>query len=277
MDERELNNQELSQEGLSQSENNESNAAKRLRLLGMDNEDKIHDESVVIKKGNFFANLWYQHKWALIIGTVLIICGVVLIISLANKPKYDIYLAYTGPMYIDAQTQEAINYSFGEMMDDYDGDGEKVINFAGITYQNDEQRKQSAEEMKANYGTVVQTSENRKALETIQMQIMSGTCAIYLMDEALYKEYEANMVKMKDILGYVPKESICAGESGVYFKETDFYYYMYATEKGRALENLPDDTVLCILPKLKTMDEDMYENSCELYKAILDFRINSEN
>lgn len=252
---------------------NESNASKRLRLLGIDDKDKIHDESVVIKKGSFFANLWYQHKWGIIIGTVLIACAVILIISLATKPKYDMYLAYTGPMYIDEDTQKAINYAFFSMMDDYDGNGQKELNFAGITYQNDEQRKQTADEMKAKYGTIIKTSENRKALETIQTQIISGTCAIYLMDEALYKEYEGNMVKLKDILGYDPDPSICAGSSGVYLKKTDFYYQMYANPQGRALENLPDDTVLCILPQLKTMDEKLHKDSLKLMKDILEFKI----
>ena len=184
------------------------------------------------------------------------------------------HIAYTGPLYMDVETQAAVHYAFGQLMDDYDGNGEKNINFASITYQNDEQRKQTASEMQSNSGTILQIGENREALENIRIQLMSGTCAIYLMDYALYKEYEASMVSLKDFLGYAPSDYVSAGVSGVYFKKTDFYFQMYATEEGRALENLPDDTVLCLLPKLETIDDDLYDWSCDLFKNVLEFKIN---
>ena len=42
---------------VAQDNENESNAARRIRLLGIENDDKIHDDSVSIKKGDFFQNL----------------------------------------------------------------------------------------------------------------------------------------------------------------------------------------------------------------------------
>ena len=249
---------------------NESNAARRLRLLGGDTEDKIHDDSVAIKKGNFFANLWYQHKWAIIIGAVFVVIFVVFFVSIITQPEYDMYIAYAGPLYTDGETKLAIEFAFGKVSKDYNGDGEKLLNYAGITYQNDEQRKQTAEEMQGAYGVILHTNENYKAKTTIQSQMLSGTVAIYLLDEALYREYEANMVDLTSIYKDIDPQ-IMAGKSGVYFKETDFFYYMYSMEEGRGLNNLPDDTVLCILPKLETMDDQMYESSKELMKAILSF------
>ena len=272
MDEKNLNKQE-NVENATQGVENESNAAKRIRLLGIDDGEKIHDSGAVIQKGNFFSNFWYQHKWGFIIGTVLVIIGIFFIISMVTQPSYDMYLSYAGPLYPDYDTRTAIEGAFKELSKDYDGDGEKTINFAAITYQNDEQRQQTADEMQSSYGTVLHTSENYKALNTIQTQMLSGTVAIYLMDEALYKEYEAGMVAIKDILGYELDDRIMAGVGGVYFKKTDFFYHMYATEQGRALNNLPNDTVLCILPQLVTIDEELYGDSMELYKAILEFEI----
>lgn len=250
---------------------NESNAARRLRLLGLDGEDKIHDEAVTIKKGSFFSNFWYQHKWSLVIGTFFVITAIFFLISIFTSPSYDMYVAYAGPLYTDGETKDAIQFAFGEMADDYDGDGEKLLNFAGITYQNEEQRKQTAAQMKESYGIVQNTHANYEALDTIRSQMMSGTVAIYLMDEALYKEYEASMLDLTELVGHGLDESIMAGKSGVYFKQTDFFYFMYATEEGRALNNLPSDTVLCILPCLATMDDEMHENSVKIIKSILEF------
>jgi hypothetical protein len=181
------------------------------------------------------------------------------------------YIAYAGPLYTDGETKIAIEYAFGEMSEDYNGDGEKLLNYAGITYQNEEQRKQTAEQMKESYGIVQNTHANYEALDTIRSQMMSGTVAIYLMDKALYKEYEASMLDLTELVGHGLDESIMAGKSGVYFKQTDFFYFMYATEEGRALNNLPSDTVLCILPCLATMDDEMHANSVKIIKSILEF------
>lgn len=259
------------QGGADMPQENESNAAKRLRLLGGDTEDKIHSSEMAITKGSFFSNLWYQHKWGIIIGSILVAIAIIFIVSMATKPKYDMYVAYAGPLYPDYETHYAIENAFFEISQDYDGNGEKLLNFAAITYQNEEQRKQTAAEMNSNYGAILQTSENYKALTTIQSQMLSGTVAIYLIDEALFKEYEADMVKISELTDCKLDKKAYASESGVYFKETEFYKHMQGTEWGASLKNLPDDTVLCILPQLVTIDEELYGYSLELMKAVLEF------
>lgn len=260
-------NNQAPQEGVE----NESNAAKRLRGLGVDMTDKIHDEDVSIKKGNFFGNLWYQHKWFIIIGSVLLFIAVYFAVNKITEPDYDMYVTYAGPLYMDSETRGAVKFSFEQVMADYDGNGEKLLNFGSITYQNAEQQKQTAEEMKEKYGGILHVSENYKALTSIQSQMLSGIVAIHLIDEALYDMYRGNMVKIEDVLGYSLDDGVLAGESGVYFKKTAFYRYMVALPEGKALKNLPDDTVLCILPELTTMDDELFDNSVALYKAILEF------
>ncbi len=259
---------ELEQSG---SEINESNAAKRLKLLGDNAEDKIHDDTLAKKKGNFFVELWYRHKWALIVGAVLLFIAIYFIVSMAMQPSYDMYVSYAGPLYVDAETKGAVDFAFGKVVKDYNGDGEKLFNFAGTTYQNEEQRKQSVEDMKLSYGAIMQTSENVKALTNIQTQIISGTVAIFLMDEALYREYESNMLNLEELLDLELDPKLKVGDSGVYFKKTPFFYHMYAQSEGRGLGNLPDDTVLCILPKLTTMEDRLHENSVTLLRDILTF------
>lgn len=263
----------VAKENATQDIENESNAARRLRLLGIENDDKIHDESATIKKGNFFQNLWYQHKWAIIIGAILLVTLIIFCVSIATQPKYDMYISYTGPLYVDYETKNAIDYAFMEMSKDYNGDGEELLNFASITYQNEEQRKQSAEEMKDLYGGVLQDHENSKALDSIRSQMLSGVVALYLMDEKIYEEYSSKMMNVSQLLGKDLDKSIMAGENGVYFKKTDFYLHMSGTEKGKALKNLPDDTVLCLMPKLVSMDKELHESSKDLYIKILSFEI----
>lgn len=270
MEEKDVN--QVPTEKQEQGTGNESNAARRIRLLGIENDDKIHDESVSIKKGSFWENLWYQYKWGIIIGVVLLITAVVFIVSVVTQPEYDMYVAYAGPLYTDGETKHAIDYAFGEMLEDYNGDGEKLFNFAGITYQNEEQRKQTAEEMKENYGIIQSTDANYKALDTIRSQMMSGVVAIYLMDEELFRENGVMMMDLTSIVDGISPDAM-VNNNGVYFKKTDFYRYMSQTEKGAALKNLPNDTVLCILPKLTTMDKELHESSITLISDILKFEI----
>ena len=265
MEEKDINKAEEMQQ-------NESNAAKRLRLLGDNTEDKIHSSEMEITKGNFFSNFWYQHKWGFIISTIFIIIAAIFIVSVATKPKYDMFVSYAGPLYPDYETHAAIENAFFELCEDYDKNGEKLLNFAAITYQNEEQRKQTADEMTSSYGTILHTSENYKALTTIQSQMLSGTVAIYLMDKTLFMDYETEMVKFSDLgLECGLDEEIFVTQSGVYFKQTEFYKHMQKTEWGASLKKLPDDTVLCILPKLVTIDDDLYESSLALMKKILEF------
>lgn len=250
---------------------NESNAAKRIRLLGIDSEDRIHDGGAEIKKGNFLSNLWYQHKWAIVIGTIFAVVLIVFLVQTLNKPHIDMRISYVGPEYIDTDLKNAIDYSFGEFMKDYDGNGEKNISFGFITYQNDEQRKATADQMKQEYGAIMEGHANYQALETFHAQLLSGMVSFYLLDEALYKENDELFLDMSDMLGYEPKSELMAGESGIYLKKTDFYRYIIKTEQGYHLRDLPSDTVICILPKITTVDEKMHKDSIDLLKSVLSF------
>ena len=69
---------------------NESNAAKRLRLLGENMDEKIHSEEDEIKKGNFWQNLWYQHKWTIIICIFFLIAALWLTFIIARSEQTDI-------------------------------------------------------------------------------------------------------------------------------------------------------------------------------------------
>ncbi|MBO5313581.1 MAG: hypothetical protein J6B29_06400 [Clostridia bacterium] len=251
---------------------NESNAAKRMRLLGIENDDNIHNEEMAIKKGSFFQNLWYQYKWGIIIGAILLAIAIIFIVQMANKPRYDMYLSYTGPMNVDIEIRDALEYSFVELMQDYNEDGEKTLNFASIIFQNEEQRKGDPNEVYKKYGALMDDYGNSEALQNFHNQRLSGIVVMYLMDQTLYEEYAASFMKIEDVLGYRPDSSVMAGDNAIYLKKTEFYKHMINTEGGYALRNLPGDTVICIMPKLTTVDEDLHRDSIKLLEAIVSFK-----
>ena len=106
---------------------------------------------------------------------------------------------------------------------------------------------------------------NKEALDMFMNQIISGEVAVYMLDPFFYEMYKGNFMNVEEILGYKPDESIMCGENGVYLKKTEFSKYM------GGFENLPDDTVICVLKKLVTTKDDLQNNSIELFKSILNF------
>ncbi|MGM9646179.1 MAG: hypothetical protein ACI3XS_05775 [Eubacteriales bacterium] len=246
----------------------ESNEAMRQRMLGIENDEEIHGSEAEIKKGNFISNIWYRYKWAIIIISAFIAVFVILIVQMAKKDKNDITIMYAGPKYVTSDIYSSVTGSLTEIMKDYNGDGEKKILFSTITYQTDEQRKESIDDNDI-YGKVMSDAANKESLDTFMNQIMSGQVAIYLLDPFFLsdKMYGREFMKVEDVLGYKPDESIMCGETGVYLKKTEFAKYM------GGFEDLPDDTVICVLKKLVTTKDDLQKNSIDLFKAILNFGV----
>ena len=70
----------------------ESNAARRLRMLGISVEEEPPAEP--IKKASFFENFWYHYKFHTIAALFGIFVLVVGILQLTGKTNPDIYIMY---------------------------------------------------------------------------------------------------------------------------------------------------------------------------------------
>lgn len=253
---------------------NESHEAHRQRLLGIENDSKIHDTEMVIQKGNFFSNLWYQHKWAILIASFFVIIAIVFLVQTINREKPDMKLAYAGPQYINYELYDVIQNSFGGMVTDYNNDGKKLLNFTATTYQNDEQQRLAQEALKENsenliFGGVVSSSANYDAYTSIQYQLLSGDTVMFLMDEALFKEYEGNFLKLEEALGYAPDKSISASSQG----KGVYLHSLEICTVFPELKRLPKDTVVCLLPCLVTVDSELYAHTLEYFKSIIEFSV----
>ncbi len=242
----------------------ESNEAMRQRMLGIENDEEIHGSEAEIKKGNFISNVWYRYNWAIIIISAFILIFVIVGVQMAKKDKSDITVMYAGPKYVTSDIYSSVTGSLTEIMKDYNGDGEKKILLSTVTYQTEEQRKESIKDHDV-YGKVMSDAANKEAFDTIINQMRSGQVAIYLIDPGLLNK--GPFMKVEDVLGYKPDESIMCGEYGVYLKKTEFAKYM------GGFDDLPDDTVICIMSKLVTTKDDLQQNSIDLFKAILNFGV----
>lgn len=246
----------------------ESNEARRQRLLGVENNTKIHDGDLAIKKGKFFDNLWYRHKWAIIIGAIFLFIAIVFIVQMASVPDYDLEVSYFGPQYIDNEIYAGVTSAFGLMLRDYNEDGEKNFNFAHVLFQNASQRQESGSDG-GKYGAIISEAANAEALRTIQYQFMSGEVVLYLVDKELYENHSGNFVSVESVLGYKPDEGIMCGENAIYLHKTEFGQHF-----KKELGGLPSDTVVCVLKKIITVDDDAYAYSTDFFKSIVEFKMN---
>lgn len=238
---------------------NESNAAKRLRLLGVENDDKIHDTEAEIKKGNFFANLWYKRKWLIIITTFFVLVFGGLIIFCATRDNPDIRIAYNGSADLSAKDLEKINSYFSELVPDYDGDGKIDIDWTKNRYLSDEEIK---ELNKGQEGNAYAENARNEALTQIYHLITFSDYDFMLVSEAVFDEFVEGFFKISELGLEGDYSAITYRERGIYLNKTEF-----AKKNPELLTIFPADTLICIPNRMsKNIDKET-----ALFNAILNY------
>ncbi|MBQ7907050.1 MAG: hypothetical protein IJ309_03645 [Clostridia bacterium] len=245
------------------SEINESNEAKRQRLLGIENDSKIHDENEVITKTNKLANFWFNHKWKVIIIASIAIILTIGIIWMVQRPKYDIELAYFGPVYMQSQQFDDVTAALTDVMDDFDGDGQKLINLVPTTYQG-QGHLENTTENKELFGQVLTEQANIQALESMNYQLASGQICLFIIDKDIYeKEYKGSFAPLTEIFGQRP-DSAYDGYS-IDLSKTQL------TKKYPATEDIFKDCLICVRQNAVAKAES-YEQAVALLKKIVEMK-----
>lgn len=191
-------------------------------------------------------NFWYYNKWKVIIAAFLIIVISVGAYQILTREKGDIFVLYAGPDYIGGNSQPNIKsaiHTLGASYADYNGDGKVVVDFAVITYLNDEQ---IAEAKEKNDNILIDLKINSENLKKFNMEIFAGESIICMLDPDLY-------ARVRDAGGLMPLDKVFTKEEietlpvyddyGIKLSETKFAKYYKDVGK------LPDDTVLCVRAK----------------------------
>ncbi|MBQ9121762.1 MAG: hypothetical protein IJY12_05330 [Clostridia bacterium] len=253
----------------------ESNAAKLLRLRG-GTEDKIHDEKEIIQEYDRVKNFWYHNKWIVIFAVIFLVGGIVLGSQMIGRTDPDASIMFVGPYAVGATaTSEDIEETFTLITEDYNGDGEVAFRFASLLCYNDAQLEaiRTEEDEEGNtmdaltYSRLLQTNTEEK--EGFYKIIFLDEFVIWLLDPAFYEEVKKadGFVPLSDIFDYEVEAAI--DDTGIRFMETEFaqYYSCFA--------EMPEDTVLC-LRRLSTAagkgGKAKHENNTEFFRAIVEFK-----
>ena len=248
-------------------EQNESNSAKRLRMLGDTTTEDIHLKSDEGVKGDFWANLWYQRKWAIIIGGITLLLLIALTFTLCHDKKNDMNIIYVGPNYDLSYNDKlmAMNEKFALICPDYDENGEVSVSSPVLIYKSPEQLE-AYKKANPNRDLSAMDKANNDAYNQFAGQIMSGELSIYLIDPYLYKQMARTAcVPISEVLGYECDESLKYDEKAIYFCKTDFATYF------DEFDGVPEDTLMCVVKTVNT-DDDFFADSCDYFKRIVEFK-----
>ena len=108
----------------------ESNAARRMRLRGEDIGEDIKTDDIEV---NRLANFWYHNKVWVLIAAFFVVMITIVTVQYAKQSNPDIYLLYGGPEHITANEAKAFSSLLEDMMDDYNGDGKKLVQSVNVT------------------------------------------------------------------------------------------------------------------------------------------------
>lgn len=248
----------------------QSAAARVMHGLGTDAEERPQIEVAHV---GFWENFWYHHKWKTIIVSFVLIVLVICVTQMGTQDKADVYFMYAGPGYLSANDVRSVQNALKQVMDDYNGDGEKGVLFANFNYLNDAQIAAKMAQAEAegvelifdNYG-------NASVYEQYELEVIAGESVIYILDPTLYANVKkaGGLLPLSEVLGYVPEGAV--DEYGVRLADTKFARYY------TAMDAFPEDSILCIR-RVSTMSvfkgqektERLHSYHVQLFQAMLNF------
>ena len=244
----------------------QSNAAKVLQALGSEPEE----EQAEAEKGSWFANFWYHHKWKTIVIAAFAFMFITLGTQFAGKSNPDIKILYAGPLYFTPNQSQAVSLCLYDLMEDYNGDGEKKIIFNDLVYMTAEQMLDAQEAaLAAGEEFAVDRQSNAQTAEQFTYEIMAGDSLICFLAPDQYASVAAAeaFVPLAEIFGSVPEGAV--DECGLRLCETKFYKYY------SQIQVFGEDTVIA-LRKLTTFNKmkgeekmaQVHENHRELFYNI---------
>lgn len=182
-------------------------------------------------------NIWYHHKWWIILGAFFLFVIIYSIWSSVTTPKYDYTVAFVHSDYLLSLGQiETLENEIAKYGRDVNND--KTTNAVVYTY---------------NFGTA-NTDPNSFMADTVSLQndIQQGLSSIFIIDAPMFEKYQSSFTCFSDIDGNALDSDAVAQDSGWLWNGSDFYkklsyagfpedmYVVMRTTEGTSLEGKKD-------------------------------------
>ncbi len=225
-----------------------SNAAKVLAALDKEPQPAV-EEAVPMGFGAKLSNFWYHHKWKVIIISAFAFIFISVGTQFVTKGNPDIRILYAGPLYFTPNQSGAVSTCLYDLMDDYNGDGEKKIAINDIVYMTADQIREAQADAEAHGEEfALDRQSNAQTAEQFTYEVMAGDCLLCFLAPDQYQsvaDAEA-FVPLTEIFDVIPEGAVDA--YGLRLCETKFYKYY------TAVQVFGEDTIVA-LKRLTTVNQ----------------------
>lgn len=193
------------------------------------------------KIASFFSNLWYYHKWHILVGALVLIVLAVTITQCMQKDDPDVSILFVGETDIGKAAREGLKAEFKDYYDDVNGDGNKTLS---VTFMG---------------------SNDQDTKERLQIEVVAGEHYIYFLSKEYFEwllPYKV-LAPLEDVLGELPEGAV--NEYGIELKYLDL-------AEAAGFNDMPRDTIVCLRANAEDGAFD-YGASTALYKNNVDFFI----
>lgn len=220
-------------------------------------------------------NFWYHYKWTFLMTVFFVLVGIICLIQIFTRPKYDTSLAYATHYRMNNEERADFEALLNNLCpEDFDGNGEENVNLVVYQYYSDSEYESEVEHFKSK-GEVFEINKkyNIDEYNNFNTFTLTGETSVYILSPYLY-----NLLMTADRLkplsevysdGNLPKGAMEDG-FGIMLSETDFYKY------NPAAQSIPDTAILCLhRPTLagRGKNEKLYGDDVAFFRAIADFEV----
>ena len=239
-------------------------------------EEKLAGESIAIRHPVFlwFENLWYHHKWTIIIVAFFLFVAIVCFAQCATTPHKDVYIAFGGSYTMTTEEHQAVERIFGEVSKNAFGDGAPTVGVVSYPfYTEDELRALYTDPETGDFDGAafnMAKGQNISRLDELSSYMMTGECSIWLVNTSVYEAQhmsEKLAVPLAETFGTTPAGAY--DEYAIRLGDTTIYQYY------EALQVLPADTLIVFTRSYfmgASSNEKTYEQFKTIYRAIVEFQ-----
>ena len=194
-------------------------------------------------------HIWYYYKWQILILGLIAVFIIVATVQLFSKSEPDVGIMVVGKTALTAEGTEDFKEVCYSIMSDYNGDGEKNVNYLELTVSDEDE------------ANAAQYNFDQTALQRFNTEVTSGNSIIYLVNEAYYERLKEFGVlsKLSDVLpaSAIPSETV--DEYGVYLRELELHF-------AEGFRRLPGNLIVC-LRRSPEEDTITYGRTMEYWRA----------
>ena len=218
-------------------------------------------------------NIWYHHKWMIIIISVFLLVVIICTVQMCQKEEYDFQMMYAGGIVTRSENENAIINAFMTMIPkDKNAKNGFLHSYAILS---DDEIKQKKEEAALEGDSIFyDVSLRNDSIAEINTMLRVGEVSLCLISPYVYQvvSQTGKFVSLSETLGYVPDSAY--DDFAVYIKKTDFGKYF------DAFAVLPEDTLMCVFADSFVSEKFAsskiragYELSLDVFKNALSFKL----